>query len=40
MYFDMKDYGKAVEYAKKAYDLGFPLAGLRNKLKQAGKWDQ
>jgi tetratricopeptide (TPR) repeat protein len=40
MYFDMKDYGKAVEYAKKAYDLGFPLPGLRKKLEQAGKWDQ
>jgi len=40
MHFEMKNYGEAVEYAKKAYDLGFPLPGLRDKLKQAGKWNQ
>lgn len=37
-YFDMKDYDKALLHAKKAYELGFPLPGLRDKLKQAGKW--
>ncbi len=26
-------------YAKKAYELGFPLPGLRNRLKKVGKWD-
>lgn len=37
-YFDLQDYGKALEHAKKAYELGFPLDGLKNKLKKAGKW--
>ena len=37
-YFDAKDYEKALKHAKKAYELGFPLEGLRNKLKRAGKW--
>lgn len=37
-YFDLKQYDKALESAHRAYELGFPLPGLRNKLKQAGKW--
>jgi tetratricopeptide (TPR) repeat protein len=37
-YFDLKEYEKSLEHASAAYDLGFPLAGLRNKLKQVGKW--
>lgn len=37
-HFKMKHYEKADEYAKRAYVLDFPLPGLRNKLKQAGKW--
>jgi tetratricopeptide (TPR) repeat protein len=37
-YFDMKDFDRALLHAKKAYELGFPLPGLRDKLKQAGKW--
>lgn len=37
-YFDVKDYDKALEHARKAYALGFPLDGLKNKLKGAGKW--
>jgi len=34
-----KDYELAIIYAKKAYELGFPLPGLRNKLMKIGKWD-
>jgi len=37
-YFDLKDYDKALLHAKKAYELGFSLPGLRDKLKQVGKW--
>jgi Tfp pilus assembly protein PilF len=39
-YFKKKDYAKAREHAKKAYALGFPLPGLKNKLVEAGKWDE
>jgi tetratricopeptide (TPR) repeat protein len=38
-YFQKKDYAESVTYAKKAYALGFPLPGLKNKLVAAGKWD-
>ncbi|MDB5936861.1 MAG: hypothetical protein JWQ01_4205 [Massilia sp.] len=38
-YFQKKDYNNALLYAKKAYSLGFPLPGLKNKLAAAGKWD-
>jgi hypothetical protein len=37
-YFDLKDYDKALMHAQKAYKLGFPLPGLRDKLRKAGKW--
>lgn len=37
-YFDLKEFDKSAESAKKAYDLGFPLPGLRQKLERAGKW--
>lgn len=37
-YFKAKDYTKAKDYAERAYALGFPLPGLRNMLKRAGKW--
>jgi len=37
-YFDLGDYEKSLEYAHTAYRLGFPLPGLRDKLKRAGKW--
>ena len=37
-YFDAGQYDRALDYAKKAYALGFPLDGLKNKLKKAGKW--
>lgn len=37
-YYDLKDYEKALLHAQTAYRLGFPLPGLRDKLKKAGKW--
>lgn len=37
-YFDAGDFGKSLENAHEAYRLGFPLPGLRDKLKRAGKW--
>ena len=39
LYLKKKNYEQAVVYAKKAYGLGFPLPGLKNKLKRKGKWD-
>lgn len=38
LYFDAKNYAKAGEHAKRAYALGFPLEGLKNKLKSVGAW--
>jgi tetratricopeptide (TPR) repeat protein len=37
-YFDLKRYDESLENAHKAYAMGFPLPGLRDKLKRAGKW--
>lgn len=39
LYVQKKDYEQAKTYAKKAYGLGFPLPGLKNKLMEAGKWE-
>jgi tetratricopeptide (TPR) repeat protein len=39
LYAQKKDYEQSKIYAKKAYELGFPLPGLKNKLMEAGKWD-
>lgn len=39
LYMQKKDYEQAKTYAKKAYELGFPLPGLKNQLMQAGKWE-
>jgi len=39
LYLKKKDYELAIIHAKKAYELGFPLPGLRNKLVKSGKWD-
>lgn len=39
LYVKKKDYAQAKTYAKKAYDLGFPLPGLKNQLIKAGKWE-
>lgn len=38
-YLKKKDYVKANEYAQKAYAQSFPLAGLRDQLKAAGRWN-
>lgn len=35
-YLDAKQYEQAREHATKAYELGYPLPGLRDKLKAAG----
>jgi len=37
-YFDLKQYDQSLAYAHRAYSLGFPLPGLKNKLVRAGKW--
>lgn len=37
-YFDLKDYALAREHAKRAYELGFPLDGLKKKLQQVKQW--
>lgn len=37
-YFELKMYDKALENAHQAYALGYPLAGLREKLKRVGHW--
>lgn len=38
VYLDLNDFENALKYARIAYDGGFPLPGLRNRLKRAGKW--
>jgi tetratricopeptide (TPR) repeat protein len=40
LYVDRNDFHLAKLHAKKAYDLGFPLPGLRNKLIRAGVWER
>ncbi len=40
MYMKKKDYAQARSYAWKAYGLGFPLPGLKNKLLEAGQWQE
>jgi tetratricopeptide (TPR) repeat protein len=37
-YFELKDFDKSLEHAKRAYELGFELPGLRRKLEAEGKW--
>lgn len=37
-YLELKRYDSALQSAHRAYSLGFPLPGLRNRLKRAGKW--
>ncbi len=38
VYFDLKQYGPSLDAAHRAYQAGFPLPGLRDKLKRAGVW--
>jgi len=40
VYFDLKQYDKALASAHAAQAQGFPLPGLRDKLKRAGKWSE
>jgi len=35
-----KNYSAALKHAHAAYSLGFPLPGLKNKLKKAGAWKE
>lgn len=39
VYFHAKEYDRAREYAKRAYESGFPLPGLKQMLIKAGKWE-
>lgn len=39
-YFAAGDYESAESYARKAYDNGFPLKGLKNKLIKQGYWEE
>jgi hypothetical protein len=36
LYFDLADYDKAAALAARAYELGYPLQGLRRKLERVG----
>ena len=38
IYFDLKDYEKALENAHKAYGYGLTLTGLQDRLTRAGHW--
>lgn len=38
VYFELKDFDKSLEHARRAYELGFALPGLRRKLEAQGKW--
>lgn len=40
LYMKKKDYQHAKIHAKKAYELGFPLQGLKNMLSEAGHWNE
>lgn len=35
---ELKRFDRALEHAHKAYALGYPLQGLKNRLKRAGAW--
>jgi hypothetical protein len=37
-YIEAREFDKAVFHAKEAYSLGYPLPGLKNRLKQLGHW--
>lgn len=40
VYFNLGKYDEALKHAHVAYQAGFPLPGLRDKLKKAGKWKE
>lgn len=37
-YVELKEYDLAMKHALRAYELGYPLMGLKNKLKRLGVW--
>lgn len=39
LYAEKKNYAEARAHARKAYERGFPLPGLKNKLIKAGQWE-
>jgi len=39
LYFDMRMYEKSLLHAQKAYSLGYPLPGLKNKLVRKNMWE-
>jgi tetratricopeptide (TPR) repeat protein len=39
-YLKKNDFEHALEHAHKAYDMGYPLPGLKNQLVKAGKWTE
>lgn len=38
LYVEMKEFAAARQHAWKAYELGYPLPGLRNALQRRGEW--
>lgn len=40
VYLKKRDYEKAVHFAKKAYAQDFPLQGLKQQLRSAGRWQE
>lgn len=38
-YLAIKDYQRAKAHAKEAYNLGYPLSGLKRKLRKLNQWD-
>jgi len=40
IYFDMKNYEKALIHAHKAYQLGLRMPALPDRLKSVGKWTE
>lgn len=39
IYVDMKNFAKARIHARRAYELGFTLPGLKKRLEDAGQWE-
>lgn len=38
MFIELEDYDRALHHAHRAYEMGYPLMGLRNKLERLGHW--
>lgn len=38
LYFEIGDFAQSLMHAQIAYELGYPLPGLRRKLEEAGRW--